>query len=520
MTDTDTAKPLPLRINALEYLLHGVSDSEFPALSSTISEINKIVASESESASKLTKTILQDMALTNRLLKLVNTVSYGQFGGKINTISKAVVILGFETVRNVAMTLILLEFLQNKSQAEQLKDEVIGSFFAGLVASKLSIGRNVRDAEEAMICAMFLNLGKLLATFYFYDECQEIAALVEQGTPEAKASLKVLGVSFNDLGVGIAKNWNFPDRLLAGMQSLASERIKKPYNELDNLNITANLANELYRSAATTTLADKEKILSQLSARYAPGMAVSNEQLNQALTHGLEEMAVRAAILNISAAQSPLMQTISAWNGQAEEPVAEPATGGMEGITELDQAASPAAEVEDSKPDPESILTAGIQDVTNTLVTDFNLNDILQMVLETMYRGMGFQRVLIFVRDAKSNTMRPRFGFGKAVDTLLPRLDFPLKFAPDVFHVAMEKGVDIVIEDVAADNIASKIPDWYHRSVTAQSFLLLPVMVGGKAIGLFYADMERANSVQISQRQLGLLRTLRNQVVLAIKQKQ
>ena len=144
--------------NALQFLLHGGSDNEFPALSSTISEINKIVASESESTSRLTKTILQDVALTNRLLKLVNTVSYGQFGGKINTISKAVVILGFETVRNVAMTLILLEFLQNKSQAASLKDEVIASFFAGLVASRLSAGRNVRDSEEAMICAMFQNL--------------------------------------------------------------------------------------------------------------------------------------------------------------------------------------------------------------------------------------------------------------------------------------------------------------------------------------------------------------------------
>ena len=45
-------------------------------------------------------------------------------------------------------------------------------------------------------------------------------------------------------------------------------------------------------------------------------------------------------------------------------------------------------------------------------------------------------------------------------------------------------------------------------------------MINGKAIGLFYADMETANSLQVSQRQLSLLRTLRNQAVLAIRQKQ
>lgn len=505
--------------NALQFMLHGDSDSEFPALSSTISEINKIVASESESTSRLTKTILQDVALTNRLLKLVNTVSYGQFGGKINTISKAVVILGFETVRNVAMTLILLEFLQNKSQAASLKDEVVGSFFAGLVASKLSVGRNVRDAEEAMICAMFQNLGRLLAMFYFYDECQEITQLVAQGMSENKAAHQVLGISFNDLGQGVARHWNFPDRLLTGMQSLSGERITRPHSELDHLKITVNLANELCKIAATSTPADKEKALKLLTSRYAQGVTLDEKQLGHALEEGLEEMSIRAGILNIPTAHSPLLKTISEWNGHAMEPPAVAQDDEMHGITSLDTAVEEAAG-DVAKADPESILSAGIQDVTNTLVEDFNLNDVLQMVLESMFRGMGFNRVLIFVRDGKANLMRARFGFGADIDNILPKLQFPIQFQPDVFHVAMEKGVDIVIEDVNADNIATKIPAWYRDAVQSQCFLLLPVMINGRAIGVFYADMEAANTLQVSPRQLSLLRTLRNQAVLAIKQKQ
>jgi HD-like signal output (HDOD) protein len=104
----------------------------------------------------LARTILQDFALSNKLLKLVNTASYGQFGGTINTVSKAVVILGFETVRNIAMTLILLEFLQNKTQAIQLKDEVIQAIFSGVVAAKLSTENNIRDVEEVMVCSTIL----------------------------------------------------------------------------------------------------------------------------------------------------------------------------------------------------------------------------------------------------------------------------------------------------------------------------------------------------------------------------
>jgi serine/threonine protein kinase len=507
--------------STLEFLLRRMrSKSDFPALSSTISEINKVVDNEAESASKLTKSILQDFALTNKLLKLVNTVSYGQFGGKINTISKAVVILGFETVRTVAMTLILLEFLQNKAQASQLKDEVISSFFAGIVAAQLSAGRNIKDAEEAMICSMFRNLGKLLATFYFFEESQEIQRLQEQGDSEDKAALKVLGVTYNDLGIGVARNWNFPDRLVAGMQKLSGDRIKKSRGELETLTITVNLANELCEIASTTDTKEKTAALKQLRARYANAITISEDQLSKALDTSISELAVRSGILSIDSSKSPFMKRINAWSGVKLDNKQPEQAHSMSGITQLGTEIDLAIpDAGGAKPDPEVVLSAGIQDVTNTLVEEHKLNDILQMVLETMHRGMSFHRTLIFVRDPKAGVMAARFGFGARIDEVMPLFQFPLAFAPDVFHLSMEKGADIVIEDVSSGTIATKIPQWYRQAVASHSFLLLPVTINNKAIALFYADMEEANAMNITPRQLSLLRTLRNQAVLALKQK-
>ncbi|OIQ79083.1 serine/threonine-protein kinase PknB [mine drainage metagenome] len=509
--------------STLEFLLRRMrSKSDFPALSSTISEINKVVDSESENANKLTKSILQDFALTNKLLKLVNTVSYGQFGGKINTISKAVVVLGFETVRNVAMTLILMEFLQNKAQAAQIKDDVVSSFFAGIVAAQLSAGRSIKDAEEAMICSMFRNLGRLLATFYFFEESQEISSLIEQGESESRAALKVLGVTYNDLGISIAKNWNFPDRLIAGMQKLSGEKIKKPHGELEMLSVTVNLASELCAVADTSEAAEKSAALRKLSKRYEDATKVSEQQLSQAIEKGLDELSTRAGIFGLDLTRSSFLKRVNTWSGARTEAGHAEEPDSMAGITqlgmELETSSDPSGEP--ARIDPETVLSAGIQDVTNTLVEEHHLNDLLQMVLESMHRGMSFNRTLIFVRDAKKNQMTARFGFGHDSDEILARFHFPLAFTPDVFHLAMEKGADIVIEDVTSSNIASKIPAWYHDTVDSKCFLLLPIMIKGKAIGLIYADMQKANSLQITPRQLSLLRTLRNQAVLAIKQKQ
>lgn len=512
--------------STLEFLLRRMrSKSDFPALSGIISEINKIVSSESESAGKLAQTILQDFALTNKLLKLVNTVSYGQFGGNINTISKAVVILGFETVRNIAMTLILLEFLQNKAQALEMKDEVIGSFFAGIIAAKLSPGTRVGDAEESMICAMFHNLGRMLAKFYFFEESQEVARLMDdQGLDEERAAIKVLGLSYNDLGVGVAKSWNFPGRLVAGMQKLSGDKIRKPHSDTEQLCVTVNMANELCAISAVTDPRDKDNALRKLSVRYAGAAQVSEKIFSKALENSLLELSQRSGVLGINTKQSPLLKRVRQWNGHAEPlPQAQqPATDVMSGVTTLDSATDTDRAGKGEAvvpPSAEAILSAGIQDVTNTLVEDYQLNDVLRMVLETIYRSLGFRHVLIMIRDNKQNQMVARFGFGEDVAALIPRCRFSLTFEPDVFHLAAEKGLDIVIEDVRADNIASKIPAWFHAAVNSQCFLLLPVMVNKKTIGLIYADMQIANSLQITQQQLALLRTLRNQAILAIKQK-
>ena len=114
--------------------------------------------------------------------------------------------------------------------------------------------------------------------------------------------------------------------------------------------------------------------------------------------------------------------------------------------------------------------------------------------------------------------MRARFGFGRDVENMISQCRFPLAFAPDVFHVALEKGLDIVIENTQAGNVVQRIPEWHRQVTGATSFLILPVMIKGQAVGLLYADSDRPEGIKIDAEQLDLLRTLRTQVVLAFKQ--
>ena len=495
--------------------------SGFPTLSTTISDVNRVVTSDSHSAQQITQVILRDVSLTTKLLQLVNSAVYGQYGGRIRTVSRAVLILGCEAVRNAAMTLMMLEFSKGRSQERLLQDELIGAFFAGVLAKALCQRLGMPNAEEAVICTMCQNLGKLLVTFFLYDESRKVRALMEEGMTEEQAAEQVLGISYRNLGIGVARHWNFPERLVEGMQSLTTRDMVPPSSDAERLRIAANLANDLYVTALHTSQEDKAAALQTLSRRYSAAVKLETKELISAIDQALKEMAERSTTVNLPTAGSPALNTVRVWTGGA--PTDGVAEGGaadaaasddplMKDVAALDALENDEAAASNAQ----QVIAAGIRDVTEALTADFALNDVLRMVLETMHRGFGFSRTMIFIRDARLNSMRARFGFGAAIERCIPQCDFPLAFVPDVFHIALQKGVDIVIEDSRAENIVQRIPAWLTRVMDPRSFLLLPIAMKSGAIGLLYADSDR-EGIKLGAEQLGSLRTLRSQVVLAFK---
>ncbi|MBL8271203.1 HDOD domain-containing protein [Steroidobacter sp.] len=510
---TDDSRPTPL-----EAILRRLrSASGFPTLASTITDINRVVGSDLHSNRQLTQVILSDAALTTKLLQVVNSAIYSQFHGRIRTISKAVMILGCDEVSNTATALAMLEFTRGRPQEKSLQDELIGAFFAGVISKKLGQKLGMPNSEEAVMCAMFQSLGRLLVTFFLFEEQQQIRALIDKGMPDEAAADRVLGISYRDLGVGMAREWNFPVRLIEGMQTLSTREIVPPDTDVQRLKLAANYANDLYNLALRTPPAGKGAALLAVSKRYGAAVKLDTRELADIVEQSLKEMAERSATLDLPAANSPTLKAIRTWSGSPpisidlaeDEPTLDPLTQHVDAMDDKEEATTADT--------PQQVLSAGIRDVTEALTADCPLNDLLHMVLETMYRGMGFSRTMIFIRDGKLNQMRARFGFGADIERIIPQCCFPLAFAPDAFHVSVEKGADIVIENAQAENIAQRIPEWHRRAIRARSFILLPVVLKGNTLGLLYADSERPDGIKIDADQLGLLRTLRNQVALAFK---
>ena len=167
----------------------------------------------------------------------------------------------------------------------------------------------------------------------------------------------------------------------------------------------------------------------------------------------------------------------------------------------------------------QAALAAGVQDITNTLVGEHTLNDVLRIILETMYRAIGFDRTLLFTLDARQQALRCRFGFGADAEAIVHKgVAIPLGGARDLFYAAAVMGADLCIQDVESDKVRPHVPAWYRAAIGARGMVLLPIVDRKRTVGMIYADSHSPATLHFSTEELGLLKTLRNQAVLAMRQ--
>ena len=527
------------RQSTIEFLLRRMRHkSDFPALSESVGAINRITASENQSIADVSNTILKDFSLTNKILRMVNSVHYRQAGGgTISTVSRAVVVLGLDAVRSIAITVMLFEHLQNKDNANQLKDEFLRANLAGVLAREIGSKAAPRgDLEQVFICSMFHNLGRLLSQYYFPEESAEIRrVLLQKNGSEEAAALQVLGLSFEDLGIGIAETWGFPKLLVNSMHKLPAGSIRRPATAEDRLRMLTALSNELCTVIVDSAPEQQQRELQRIVTRFGDVIQLDEQELRRTVARSFEQVTQLAGIMHITLQQTRLGKQIKAWggttvDGRASEarPTQDEAENGLAGTVLADvvpeaAACERVAEGGDISPGDaaaasEAILMAGIQDVSNALVSESKVNDVLRIILETIYRAKGFKRVILCIRDGRSNTMLGRFGFGPDAAEIARKFKFSLVFTPDIFHAALANGVDILISDTNDPKITTRIPLWFRKAVTAQTFVVFPLCIKGSPLAMIYADREQAGAIVISEKELSLLRTLRNQAVLAVKQ--
>jgi len=465
----------------------------FPAVSQHIVEVNRLVARDDTTPDILADVVARDLALTTKLLKLVNSAFYRQFNRPVATLTRAVVLLGFEQVRQAAVSLILYDHLSNAGQQGALARQAIAAFTGSLIARALGEETDGRTAGEAMTAAMFHRLGDSLLVAFLPDEWEEISDAMALGTPKADAERDVLGVTSEELGLAVARRWAFPDSILQSMRDLLEGPVKIPRTRGEWLHAAACFATELADEAGRV-----QPEFEGLIQRYGDALDISSHRIGDLLRGIAGQVRIQVDALEFFAGGSDYVRNLVAWSAQEGTPRPE-------AIREIDEETR------------RIVRTRGLDEVTSAVEAGESLNSILAVVVETLYRGFEFDRVLLCVKDVRGPRMAARYGFGQDLPRMLKAFEFGLeREARDVFSRACLAGTDVVVEDSKSPVYWRRIPDWYKGLVDAPGFIVYPLRVNGWPFGMLYADTDRPAETLRRSRLINI-KALRDQALLALE---
>ncbi len=185
-----------------------------PSMPVVLAEVNGMLSDHSASASDLAAIISRDQGLVTKILSVANSPLYG-IPRRVSTIEFAIVILGFNHIKNIVIALSMMEaFKTVKGTKFKQKEYWAHSVIAGFLAKRLADDLGYAFSGEAFTSGLLHDLGLPLIFKLFPEEYEKIidAVILGEGT-YLETEIKILGVSHCEIGRFLVERWNLPESL-------------------------------------------------------------------------------------------------------------------------------------------------------------------------------------------------------------------------------------------------------------------------------------------------------------------
>ncbi len=191
---------------------------DLPALPSAVAKLLQLTESEIVSAVEIERLVSTDQAICTKILRVVNSAYFG-LSRRISSINQAIVILGYQHVRNIALSIGALSMF--KSQSPRMRELHLRvwerSFAAAACAHAIAKdkGSKASDQELVFVGGLLHDVGKLFLLSYFASTYEDVLRYAESRQIEIlEAESILLGLNHAEIGSQLALAWNLPEDLV------------------------------------------------------------------------------------------------------------------------------------------------------------------------------------------------------------------------------------------------------------------------------------------------------------------
>lgn len=188
--------------------------STLPSIPEVMFEVTKLLDDPGTSTTSLSKIIGKDQGLVTKILSIANSPLYG-LARRVSTIDYAILVLGFQEIRNMVIALSMMEAFKNKNdKVLDYKDFWVHSILTGAASRRLAVEFKYSNTGEAFVAGLLHDLGISVIHKYFHSSFLGMIEKVEkENIPFWEAEMEFLGLTHQDIAKKLAEHWHFPSLL-------------------------------------------------------------------------------------------------------------------------------------------------------------------------------------------------------------------------------------------------------------------------------------------------------------------
>ena len=467
---------------------------DFPIAARVLERLRTAVGKDEGAVADVARVILQDAGFASKLLRLVNSAYYRRSAGApVSTVTRAVMLVGFQAIRNLMTGIVLIEELLRGAKGNPpLKQGIGRALYCGLVAQRLSNQASYPHPEEAYLLGIFSDWGYLWLAAYYPDALAEARQLAEaRGMPVETAVRDLLGDDLATLSAAIVERWHLPETFASYF------RTPPPANRGALTSPSARLAAIVHVANAYARAVERShEEVAAIAAHAEALLGIKPEQLAAAGRSAGEALREHALTLGLGGIVPPAKAM--------EVPPKTPAAG--------PGPARPAAGAEPPPaPGPDSAVLQTLAEIVRSIVEQRDINDILLMILEGLLRTGAFDGAFLALVTVARDRLVGRMGSGPGIEEYVASLVVPMSAGGVLVEAVREKKSRVVTSGSAAMLVG---PGVKPPPIPATGILAVPLVVRGKPIGVLVAT--RGPDRPVTADDLTVVELFCNQAAMAL----
>lgn len=203
-----------------------IGTQSIPVFNDTIQTVLHLAMDEKSSCKQLADVILQDAALTSRVIRVANSPYYNRCHTQFTNIRRIVLLIGFTKISEICLTLSILDSIVDNRTRKHVYDITTKSFHAAIQARSLAELYNSHDPDTVYMSSLLFNIGEIAFWSLSGKSGRLIADLLKHsGDKSEQAERDILGITFRELSLGLVSEWKLSDLLQRALAKPASEDV-------------------------------------------------------------------------------------------------------------------------------------------------------------------------------------------------------------------------------------------------------------------------------------------------------